>query len=173
MRRVLAVLVTVLLALPAVAAAKLSRNYLVQVYAACPGSGNCPAVFASQYTFDSAVLYSSPVQYTAAGKLALKIVVKGLKDPSGAPFTGKIELRVGASRVTILAPLNIGTLGENSPLAADTVYVVNVTNGNANQRFNTPPETPESGLRVNTFAAPVLYDPDGHELASTGTRTKE
>ena len=39
-------------------------------------------------------------------------------------------------------------------------------------RFNTPDSTPESGLVVNTFAAPILFDPDGHELASTGTQTK-
>lgn len=174
MRRAFAIVTMVLLALPVAATAKLNRNYMVQVYAPCPGSGNClPAVLASPYTFDSVVLYSSPLQFTSAGKLALKIVVKGLKDPSGALFTGTIQLRVPANRVTILAPLNIGTLGETSPLAAETVYTVRVTRGAANERFNTPPETPEAGLRVNSLGSPILYDPDGNPLASSGTRTKE
>jgi hypothetical protein len=175
MRRSLPWLVAVALALPALATAKLNRSYLVPVYVACPGSGNCfPAVRASTYTFDSIALYSSAQAYTAAGKLALMVVVKGLKDASGAPVTGTLKLRVPRSRITILTQ-SIGTLGETSPLVPETVYDVPVQNGATPKhgaRFDTPDSTPESGLVVNTFAAPILFDPDGNELASTGTQTK-
>jgi len=174
MRRSATWLAVVVLALPALATAKLNRSYLVPVYAACPGSGNCfPAVRTSTYTFDSIALYSSAQPYTAAGKLALMIVVKGLKDANGAPVTGTLKLRVPPSRVTILS-LGIGTLGENSPLT-ETSYDVPVENGSTPRhgvRFDTPDSTPETGLVVNSFAAPILFDPDGHELASTGTQTK-
>jgi hypothetical protein len=175
MRRSVLVLAAVALVLPALATAKMNRSYMVPVYEACPGSGNCfPPVRASSYTFDSVVLYSSAQPYTAAGKLALMVVVKGLKDASGAPVTGTLKLRVPGSRITILTQ-SIGTLGETSPLVPETVYDVPVENGSTPRkgaRFNTPESTPESGLIVNTFAAPILFDPDGKELASTGTQTK-
>jgi hypothetical protein len=174
MRRTVSWLVVAMLALPALATAKLNRSYMVPVYAPCPGSGNCfPPVRASAYTFDSIALYSSAQPYTGPGKLALMVVVKGLKDASGAPATGTLRLRVPPGRVTILSQ-SVGTLGETSPLSPETVYDVHVTNGvtKPRARFDTPDATPESGLIVNSFAAPVLYDPDGNALASTGTQTK-
>jgi hypothetical protein len=100
--------------------------------------------------------------------------VKGLKDANGAPVTGTLKLRVPSSRITILSQ-SIGTLGETSPLVPETVYDVPVENGSTSRkgaRFTTPDSTPESGLIVNSFAAPILYDPDGKELASSGTQTK-
>lgn len=42
----------------------------------------------------------------------------------------------------------------------------------ARAKFLTPSTTPENGLIVNTFGAPVVYDPEGKELASTGTQSK-
>ena len=175
MRRSMAWLVVLVLALPALATAKLNRSYMVPVYEACPGSGNCfPPVRASSYTFDSIALYSSAQPYTGPGKLALMVVVKGLKDAAGSPVTGTLTLRVPGSRITILSQ-SIGTLGETSPLAPETVYAVPVSNGDTPRhgaRFTTPDSTPTSGLVVNTFAAPILLDPDGRELASTGTQTK-
>jgi len=167
-----ALVVVALLVFATAAPAAMSRAVLVPVYKACPGSGNCnPPVRASSYTFDSMYLYSSSKAYTLPGKLALMVVVKGLKDPSGNPFTGKLVLSSGTSRITILTQ-NIGTLGETSPLAVQPPYVVDVKNGAARARFNTPDNTPETGLIVNSITAPVLYDPDGNELASTGTQSK-
>ncbi len=160
------------LALAAAAAGGgLNRSYLVPVYDACPGTGNCPMpTRSSPYTFDEAVLYSSSKPYTGPNKVALVVAVKGVKDGTGAPFTGTLVVKVPAGRTTILG--SIGTLGDASPLIGDTVYPVAVTHGDGRGRFTTPPETPASGLVVNSFAAPVLYDPDGKPLASTGTRTK-
>lgn len=149
----------------------LNRSYLVPVYDACPGTGNCPNPSrSSPFTFDEAALYSSAKPYTAPKKVALIVAVKGVKDGTGAPFTGTLVVKVPAGRTTILG--SVGTLGEASPLIGDTVYPVVVKNGDGRGRFMTPPETPASGLVVNTFEAPVLYDPDGKPLASTGTRTK-
>ena len=172
MRSTSAAVLAVLLGLPAVAAAGLNRNYLVPAYEPCPGSGNCnPPTRSSTYTFDQVVLSSSNQQYSGPGKLALGITIKGLKDAGGTPFTGTVVLKVGRSRVTILTN-GVGTLGETSPLAPETVYVVQVKAGNARARFKTPDETPTSGLVVNSFDAPVLYDPEDKPLATTGTRTR-
>ena len=171
MRRT-ALALAALLALPALAPAGMNRNYLVPVYEPCPGSSNCfPPVLSSSYTFDSIVLSSSNAPYSGPGKLALGITIKGLRDASGTAVTANVVLKVGRSRVTILTN-GIGTLGETSPLSPETVYTVPVTNGKAKARFNTPPETPTSGLVVNSIDSPVLYDPEDKPLASTGTRTK-
>lgn len=154
-------------ALAASASAGLNRAYLVPAYVACPGSGNCfPPVLASTYTFDSIILYSSPKPYSAPGKLALQITIKGLKDAAGAPVTATLQLRT-RSRVTIPT---LGTLGETSPLA-ETVYLVPVVNGGGKARFPLPDITPP-GLVANSFSSPVLYDPEGNELATTGTRAR-
>lgn len=149
----------------------LNRSYLVPVYAACPGSGNCnPPARASAYTFDTIILSSSPKPYTGPGKFALGVSVKGLKDGAGNPATVTLEVRVPAGRTTIIG--TAGTLGDTSPLVQETVYAVPVKNGAGHARFTTPDITPDHGLVVNSFAAPVLYDPDGKALASTGTQSK-
>jgi hypothetical protein len=173
MRRSVASLVLVLLALPALATAKLNRTYMVPVYAACGGPANCfPPVLASKYTFDSIVLYSSPQPYIQAGKLALMIVVKGLKDASGAPFTGTLKLRVPGGRVTILSQ-SIGTLPDGSPLVPETEYDVAIANGSTTHaKFTVPDSAKGTTIVVNSFDAPILYDPDGNELASSGSRSK-
>jgi hypothetical protein len=163
--------VAVLAAVSAASAGQ-NKNYMVPVYAACPGSGNCtPPTLESTYTFDTITLSSSQARYTGPGKFAVGIVIKGLKDAGGNPVTANLELRTGASRITILSQ-GVGTLGETSPLVPETVYVVPVKNGSAKAKFNTPDNTPANGLIVNSLTAPVLYDPEGKPLASTGTQAK-
>ena len=165
-----AILALVLCAAPASAA--MSRSIMVPVYAPCPGSGNCfPPQLASTYTFEKVYLYSSAQPYTGPGKIALMVVVKGLRDASGAAANVRLQLRLPPSRITIFGN-SVGTLGETSPLSPETIYNVDVKNGDARARFRTPDTTPERGLVVNTFAAPVLYDPEGNPLASTGTQAK-
>jgi hypothetical protein len=160
-----------LASLPHGASAGLNRAYLVPVYAPCLTGGNCVnPTFASKYTFDTAILYSTTQRYSGPGKLALVVVVKGLKDPSGAPFTGRITLSTGTSRVTIVGL--VGTLADDSPLAEQPPYAIDVKNGTGRLRYLTPDDTPDTGLVVNSLTAPILYDPDGNPLASTGTRTK-
>jgi hypothetical protein len=155
-----------------VAAGALNRNYLVPAYDACPGSGNCnPPTRSSPFTFDSIILYSSAKPYTGPGKLALQVRIKGLKDGSGSLFTGTVKLSVGKSRVTILTN-NVGTLGETSPLVPDTTYNIPVENGAARFKYNTPDNTPERGLVVNSLGTPTLTDPDGNAIATTGTQGK-
>jgi hypothetical protein len=162
-----AAVLAAVVALVAPATAGLNRTYLVPVYDACPGSGNCfPPVRSSTYTFDSIVLFSSPKPYTGPGKLALQVAIKGLRDAGGNAVTGKLQLRV-KTRITLP---DIGTIGENSPLA-ETVYVIDVTNGNGKGRFTTPDITP-AGLVANSFGSPVLHDPEGKELATAGTQSK-
>ena len=164
------VLLLLLVAAVPASAGGLNRTVLVPVYQKCP-AGNCPPVRASSYTFDQMYLYSPRAPYSGPGKLALMIQVKGLKDASGALVTGQLTVKIPASRVTILSQ-GIGTIADGSPLAEQPPYVVDVKNGSARAKFVTPDSTPEHGLVVNTFGAPVVLDPEGKELASTGTQSK-
>jgi hypothetical protein len=172
MRRGGLLAVVAFLAATSTASAGQNKNYMAPVYAACPGSGNCnPPTLESTYSFDTIILSSAQQRYTGPGKFAVGITIKGLKDAGGNPVTANLELRTGASRITILSQ-GVGTLGETSPLAPETVYVVPVKNGSARAKFNTPDTTPANGLVVNSLSAPILYDPEGKPLASTGTQSK-
>jgi hypothetical protein len=167
------VLVLLLAAAVPARAGGLNKSILVPVYVRCPGSGNCQPARASSYTFDAMYLYSSRQTYSGPNKLALMIQVKGLKDANGSLLTGKITVVVPSSRVTILpSGGGFGTFGDNSPLSAQPPYVVDVKNGSARAKFLTPDTTPEHGLVVNSFGSPIVYDPEGKELASTGTQSK-
>ena len=169
------------LVLASAASAGLNRSIMVPIYEECVGAGNCfPPKRSSSYTFDSILLLSSQKPYTAPNKFSLAVIIKGLKDPSGTPFTGTLTLRVAPGRVTILE-MNLGTLG--AAFSPETVYKVIVKDGDAKPRlgpcdektspcFRTPAATPEHGLTVNTFSAPILYDPEGKPLASTGAQSK-
>jgi hypothetical protein len=161
-------LLLLLAAAPALAGG-LNRSTLVPVYDRCPGSGNCPPVRSSSYTFDSMYLYSSRATYSGPNKLALMLRVKGLRDANGTLVTGTLTVTVPQSRVTILS--SIGTVGETSNIAEQPPYIVNVKNGSGREKFSTGELVPP-GLVVNTFGAPVVYDPEGKELASTGTQSK-
>ncbi len=173
MRRASSLAVALVLAVAGTAAGGLNRSYLVPIYEACPGSGNCfPPKLASTYSFESAILYSSPKPYSGPKKLAVMVAIKGLKDASGNLVTGQVQLRIPASRITLLGSLNLGTIGDNNPIAAEQIYKVDVKNGSGRQAFTTPDVTPAHGLTANAFESPVLYDPDGNPLASTGTQSK-
>ncbi len=168
-----ALLLAALAVVPSVASAGLNRNYMVPVYAPCTGtSENCsPPKRASGYTFESIILSSSSERYSGPGKVALIVVVKGVKDPTGAPFTGRLTLSTGENRVTILQA-GLGPFQDNSTITAQPPYAIDVKNGSGRLRYKTPDSTPSEGLVVNSLTAPVVYDPDGNPLASTGAQTK-
>jgi hypothetical protein len=149
----------------------LNRTYLVPAYEACPASNCFPPTRSSSFTFDSIILYSSPQPYTGPGKLALQVRIKGMKDGTGAPFTGTVTLNVGRSRVTILTN-SVGTFADDSPLVPNTPYPIDVKNGAARFKYNTPDDTPANGLIVNSLGLPTLFDPDGKAIATTGTQAK-
>jgi hypothetical protein len=151
----------------------LNKSVLVPVYARCPGSGNCQPVLASSYTFEEMSLYSSRKPYSGPNELALMIRVKGLKDASGALVTGQITVSVPGTRVTILpSGGGFGTFGDQSPVAQQPPYVIDVKNGSGRGKFMTPPSTPAKGFVANSFGAPIVLDPEGKELASTGSRSR-
>jgi len=161
-------IVGVLAALPAVAVAGMNRNYLVPVYESCEAF-TCPAHLSSAYTFDTIILSSSQQQYTAPKKLALAVSIRGLKDPAGNPVNGTLELKVKVGRIT---QSGVTFMDDSPSLEAFTPrYLVDVKNGNGRARFATPDNTP-AGLVVNSLSSPVLYDPEGKPLASTGTQAK-
>jgi hypothetical protein len=159
-----------LLVVPKSGIAAMNRTFMVPAYDACPTSNCIPPTRSSPYTFDSIVLYSSSKPFTAPDKVALVVVVKGLKDASGNLATTTLEFSTGTSRVTIVG--SVGTLADDSPLVPQATYSIAVTKGSAHFRYATPSNTPDHGLVVNTLTAPVLYDPDGKPLATTGTETK-
>ena len=166
-------LLLVLAATAPALAGGLNKSPLVPVYARCPGSGNCQPVLVSSYTFDEMYLYSPRKKYSGPEELALMIQVKGLKDANGTPVTGQITVSVPATRVTILpSGGGFGTFGDLSPLAQQPPYVVEVKNGSARQKFFTPSTTPTNGLVANSFGSPIVYDPEGKELASTGSQSR-
>lgn len=149
----------------------LNRTYLVPAYDACP-AGNCfPPTRSSPFTFDQIILYSSAQPYSGPGKLALQVRIKGLKDGTGAPFTGTVTLNVGKSRVTILTN-SIGTFADDSPFVPIVPYEITVKNGAGRFKYSTPDETPANGLIVNSLGTPTLLDPDGKAIATTGTQSK-
>jgi hypothetical protein len=167
MRSTTALVLGLVLAAGSPAWAGMNRNFLVPYYTPCPTATCNPPTRSSSYTFDSIVLSSSQARYTKPGAIALAINVKGLKDAGGAAVTGTLTVKV-RSRLTLAG---IGTVSDASPLA-DTVYSVPVNGGNGRAVFRTPPETPASGLIVNTIDSPIVYDPDGKPLAATGVQTK-
>ena len=154
-----------LLVCASTASARLNRAVLVPAYAPC-ASSSCQPRLASPYTFESVYLYSSPQAYSGPGKLALMVVVKGLKDASGNPVSGRLLLKLPPSRITLL--------GQGVTLADSDVlqppYPVDVKNGSGRARFETPDST--RNLIVNSLGSPVLLDPEGNELATTGTQAK-
>ena len=171
MPRVSALVALALLLLPAVAGAKFNRTFLVPAYDACPGSSNCnPPKLSSVYTFDSIAFLSPADGFIAPGKLTLMIIVKGLRDGSGNLVNGTITANAGSQRVTILGLT--GTLGDTSPLAYQPPYVIEIKNGSGRYGYKTPDITPKTGMVVNALGAPVIYDPDGKLLATTGARSK-
>ena len=158
------------LAWAASASAMLNRSVMVPVYKPCTtGAANCfPPVRASTYTFDSIYLYSSPKPYTKNGQLALMVVIKGLRDAAGNLVNATLKMPVPKSRVVLLDSL--GTFQDGLELQAP--YLIEVKNGAARARFPTE-GVPESGLIVNTVGSPIILDPEGNELATTGVRTKD
>lgn len=162
MRRSL--LLCLLAAAPALAGS--NRVYLVPALKECPGPATCPREFASTYTFDTIVLRNAAAKYSPAGKPALSLDFRGVRDAAGTPVTGSLSAHVLSGRVSIPG---FGTLPDGSPLAEVAPVPVTLKNGNGKVSY-TPPASP-SGLITNGGGVEVL-DPEGKLLAVTGSQTK-
>ncbi len=157
------------LAAPAVsAAAQYGRVYLVPAVKECVGVHAClPREFESRYTFDSIVLRSPATRYMPAGKPALMLEVRGVRDPSGTPVTGALKLRVLSGRVSLR---DLGTFPDDFSLVQLAPVQVPLKNGNGRYAYRPDQPTP-SGTIVNGGGVEV-YDPEGNLLAVTGSQTK-
>ena len=92
-----AALVAVLLGPGVAGAGRLNTTYLVPAYEGCPrgtttttqaSPAPCtPARRESTFTFESAVLKTAPARYIAANKVAFMLVIRGIRDGSGALVT--------------------------------------------------------------------------------------
>lgn len=157
------------LLLPALASAGgYSRIYLVPAVKQCPGPATCPRELESLYTFESIVLHSPSSRYLAAGKPSLLLDIRGVRDASGALFTGNLILHVLSGRVSLPS---LGTFPDNSSLTQTAPLAIPLKNG-ANKKFSYAPGVPiPSGIITNGGGIEVA-DPDGKRLAVTGSQSK-
>jgi hypothetical protein len=163
--RTLALAATMLV--PTIAVAGANRVYLVRALGECPGPSVCERTFESAYTFDTIVARTPAGKYTPTGKPSVVLDVRGVKDPSGAPFNGTLTLRVLSGRVSLAS---FGTLPDDSPLTQTAPVSVPVTNGKGHKAYSPDTGTP-GGLITNGGGIEVL-DPDGKRLAVTGSQTR-
>jgi hypothetical protein len=158
------------LVVPAMATAGgYNRVYLVPAVKRCPGPAACvPREFESRYTFDAIVLRTPAQRYLAPNKPSLGLQVRGVRDPSGAPVTGNLTLKVLQSRVSLPS---LGTFPDDSPLTVTPPVAVPVKNGNNRKFAYRPPAQPPNGTIVNGGGVEI-YDPEGNLLAVTGSQVK-
>jgi hypothetical protein len=164
MRRVLAPLLLLLAASPALAG--YGRVYLVPALVACPGPATCERAYASRYTFDSIVLRTPSSKYMPADKPALLVEFRGVRDPAGVPLSGEVTVRVLSGRTSIPG---FGTLPDGSPLSQVPPIKVTLVKGKGKVAYR-PPATP-NGLVTNGGGVEVL-DPVGNLLAVTGSQSR-
>lgn len=146
-----------------------SRVHLVPALKPCPGPANCtPRQFESAYTFDTIVLRTPAGRYPRPGKPTILLEVRGVRDPSGAPVTGNLRLRVTAGRVSLPA---FGTFPDDSPLVQLEPVPVPIEKG-ANPRFVYQQPTPTPAGAIVNGGGVEIYDPEGHLLAVTGSQAK-
>jgi hypothetical protein len=164
--------VATLVLVPALAPAGMNKNFLVPAFSPCIGKGSCPPARASTFTFETATLQSPAGRYIAAGKLALKVELKGVRDASGGLVTTNasdptddFKIVLGAGQVTIPG---VGTL----PVTAlpDTEIPFDLRDGKAKVTYRTPDVTP-SGL-VTEGGVVSIVDNQGHRLATVGSQSK-
>jgi hypothetical protein len=158
-----------LLAPAGAGAVPLNRIYLVPALVQCVGAATCvPREFESRYTFDSIVLRTPATRYMPADAPSLYLEVRGVRDPSGAPFTGNLTLRVSSGRIGLPS---LGTFPDDSPLTAVAPVSIPIQNGR-NRRFAyRPPQPAPNGTIVNGGGVEV-FDPEGKRLAVTGSQSK-
>src|SRR5262249_28060647 len=120
-----------------------------------------------RYTFDTIILRSPATRYLPVDKPSLVLEVRGVRDPSGAPFTGNLKLKVLSGRVSLA---DLGTFPDDSPLTQVAPASVPLKNGNARYAYRSEPQAP-NGTIVNGGGV-ELYDPEGNLLAVTGTQAK-
>jgi hypothetical protein len=143
-----------------------ARVYLVPALVECPGPATCPRELESAYTFDEIVLRSQSAKYMQPKKPTLIVELKGVRDPSGAPFDGDLQVNVLSGRVSIPG---FGTLPDGSPLAQQPPIIVTLSKGDGKVVYRAP--SSPSGLLTNGGGVEVR-DPDGKLLAVTGSQSK-
>jgi hypothetical protein len=158
-----------LLAATVAGAVPYNRVYLVPALQQCVGAATCvPSQRASRYTFDTIVLRSPATKYMPVGKPSLYLEVRGVRDPSGAPVTGTLRLRVISGRVSVPG---VGTFPDDSPLTVVPPVAVPIKNGSTRRFAYSPPTQAPNGTLVNGGGVEV-YDPEGNLLAVTGSQSK-
>jgi hypothetical protein len=171
------VLYSLLVILPcaAVAGAGSSTTAMVPAYAPCtPPATSCPAVLESRYTFDSVKLKTPKSPYLKDNKVAIKVELKGVRDPTGSLVTtdtgnqaDDFKLFVPASQITIG-----GTTTAPGILSPDIVVGIDLKKGKGKAEYKTPAGGEGSGLVAEAGGLPYVVDSDGNRFAVSGSRDK-
>jgi hypothetical protein len=166
----LAIIAAAVLAAVPAAAAGLNAVYLVRAFEVCPGPNTCGAPRPeSRFTFETAVLRTPRSRYTVAGKPALVLVLKGVRDETGAPVTGDgFTLRPSSGQVNLTSQGL--TIPAGHPLAAVAPLPISLRNGAGKVSYSPPAAAPPG--TVVEGGTVTVYDSDGRRLATTGTQVK-
>jgi hypothetical protein len=169
-------LATLLLVRAAAAHAGSNNNYLVPAYEPCtPPATSCPAVLASRFTFESAVLKTPNAKYIRDDKVAVTIELKGVRDPTGTLVTtdpgnqaDDFRLVIPGTQLTVLG----STYAPGGVFNSDIVLGVDLKNGKGKASYKTPPGGEGSGVVAEAVAIPYVVDSDGNRFAVSGSRDK-
>jgi hypothetical protein len=171
------VLYSLMVILLCAAAAEAGSNStpMVPAYAPCtPPATSCPAVLESRYTFDSVKMKTPKSPYLKDNKVAIKIELKGVRDPTGSLVTtdtgnqaDDFKLFVPAGQITIG-----GTTTVPGILSSDIVVGIDLKKGKGKASYKTPPGGQGTGLVAEAGGLPYVVDPDGNRFAVSGSRDK-
>jgi hypothetical protein len=157
-----------LLVATAAAAGGFSVTYLVPAFVTCPGPDTCGAPEReSRFTFESATLRSAQGRYANAGKTALVVKLRGVKDETGALVSGSgFTVRLASGQVN-LPSLGIA-LPAGHPLSEVPPVPIALDKGKGTLSY-APSQSPPAGTVVEGGGVTV-YDSDGKRLATVGTQ---
>jgi hypothetical protein len=165
----LVVVAAVAAALPA-GAGGFNSTPLVPAFAVCPGPNTCGAPRReSRYTFDAITLRSPRTRYMNPAKPAFVVILKGVKDESGAPVTSEtFTVRVTSGQINLTSQ-GI-TIPAGHPLGVVPPIPVTLRKG-AGEVIYSPPAAAPPGTVVEGGGVTV-YDSDGRRLALTGSHAR-
>jgi hypothetical protein len=171
---------------PGVAVAgRLNTTYLVPAYEACPRGTTTttrpsfapctPARRESSFTFESAMLRSSPARYIKGGAVTFVVLLRGVRDPSGSLVT--TDTADPADDFAVVSPP-----GQTTLTFADSTFAAGVLSGPVRVRFDlrkgaakvvfrTPSAQPIPDGIVVEGGSVAIVDKAGKRLATVGAQS--
>lgn len=172
--RLVAIVLAMLVLLPAGARAGSNINFLMPGYKGCEGAASaCAIARSSSYTFETAILKSPRGRYSIREKKpTISILLKGVRDASGQLVTTDPDnddddfiLLLPTGRVVLPS---IGTLADGS-LPPTRVHI-ELKGGSGKVTYAA--EGTQAGMVTLSFESPTIIDPEGNLFAGTGAASK-